>query len=457
MWNFSQLQYLVEVNGIYQWIAVTALCAFACGFIDIFLFTHLFKIEVKKSKKIMVWILDSILRTIVAVLAKPPIYRASEIIITIILFRIFLEKRMEKCICGETINAITIICAETIVSKFLCIFFRDINTYIDIIYSYKYKFCLVISIAIIRTLICLIVKYKKFQINIGENLTSSSKNTIIVISIIGSTLIYMKTIQMTMYITNIPYSFFVINLVSLIIYFYISMKDIVRITKIEEQDLKINNLESYNKTLQIMYDNIRGFRHDYSNFLQALNGYVHANNIEGIKLMCKSATKECMDVNKMGILDPTVINNPAVYSLLTNKYFLAQEEGIDINIEVMIDLKEMEICNYELCKILAILLDNAIEAARECREKVVNIRFVKDNRVNRKLLIIENSYSEKDIDLDKIFEKGYTSKEDTESMHGLGLWNVRRILKSSSNLNLFTSKGELFSQQLEIYEKCEVA
>ena len=42
-------------------------------------------------------------------------------------------------------------------------------------------------------------------------------------------------------------------------------------------------------------------------------------------------------------------------------------------------------------------------------------------------------------------------------MHGLGLWNVRRILKTCSNLNLFTSKGEMFSQQLEIYDKCEVA
>lgn len=454
MWNLSQLQYLVEVNEIYQWIAVTALCAFACGFIDIFLFTHLFKVEVKKSKKIIIWMLDCVLRTLVAVLAKPPIYRASEIIITIILFRIFLEKRMEKCIFGETINAITIICAETFVSKFLCILFHDINTYIDIIYSYKYKFCFIILIAIIRLLLCLIVKYKKIEINIGENLTSSSRNTIISISIIGSTLIYMKTIQMTMYITNIPYSIFVLNLISLIIYFYISMKDIVRITKIEEQDLKINNLESYNKTLQIMYDNIRGFRHDYSNFLQALNGYIQANNMEGIKMMCKSATKECVDVNKMGILDPTVINNPAVYSLLTNKYFLAEEDGIEINVEVMIDLSEMEICNYELCRILAILLDNAIEAARECEEKIVNVRFIKDNRVNRKLLIIENSYCEKDIDLDRIFEKGYTSKEDTESLHGLGLWNVRKILKTCSNLNLFTSKGELFSQQLEIYDNC---
>ena len=31
------------------------------------------------------------------------------------------------------------------------------------------------------------------------------------------------------------------------------------------------------------------------------------------------------------------------------------------------------------------------------------------------------------------------------------LWNVRKILENKYNLDLYTTKGELFSQQLEIY------
>ena len=454
MLNLYELKYLIQINEIYQWLAATAICAIICACIDVFLFTHLFQIKVKKSKIIYTLILNSLMRFIIATFLKPPIYRAIEIVVTIILLRIFLEKRIEKCIFGQAISAITLICSETIFSKVFCILFNNQETYINLIYCYQYKFCLVFAIAVTRAIICLIVKYKKITINITDCLNKKDREIIIFISVIGVALIYFNTVEMTMYISNFPYSIFVLDIVSLVMYFCISMIEIMRITRAQEQDLNIHNLESYNETLSIMYDNIRGFRHDYSNFLQALNGYVHTNNMEGIKIMCKSATKECMDVNKMGILDPNVINNPAVYSLLTNKYFIAQEQGIDINIDVMIDLKEMEICNYELCRILAILLDNAIEAAGECKEKVVNVRFLKDNKVNRKLLIIENSYCEKDIDLDKIFEKGYTSKDDTESMHGLGLWNVRRILKTCNNLNLFTSKGKLFSQQLEIYENC---
>ena len=43
-------------------------------------------------------------------------------------------------------------------------------------------------------------------------------------------------------------------------------------------------------------------------------------------------------------------------------------------------------------------------------------------------------------------------KKDDGKNHGLGLWEVRKILKKNNNLNLFTTKtNKLFKQQLEIY------
>ena len=54
---------------------------------------------------------------------------------------------------------------------------------------------------------------------------------------------------------------------------------------------------------------------------------------------------------------------------------------------------------------------------------------------------------------EKIFEKGYSTKKEKKDNHGLGLWTVRKILNQTDNLSLFTKAGELFSQQLEIYEQ----
>lgn len=46
-------------------------------------------------------------------------------------------------------------------------------------------------------------------------------------------------------------------------------------------------------------------------------------------------------------------------------------------------------------------------------------------------------------------KKGFSTKTGNT---GLGLWEVRQILKRNDNLNLFTSKdSEYFKQQLEIY------
>ena len=233
--------------------------------------------------------------------------------------------------------------------------------------SISYKLFLSIAILIFRLIIYFIVIKKKLQINLSDNLSKKNRNSIIIISIIGQAIIIFNTMEMTMYISDFPYWIFALDIVYLIIYFAISINNILKITKLEEQDIKIQSLEAYNHTLSIMYDNIRGFRHDFGNFVQALNGYVESNNIEGIKNMSKSLLKDCRNVNNMGILDPRIINNPAVYSIITTKYYLAQENNIIMNIEVMIDFKEIEVNSYELCRILSILLDNAIEAAKESK------------------------------------------------------------------------------------------
>lgn len=222
--------------------------------------------------------------------------------------------------------------------------------------------------------------------------------------------------------------------------------------KMKEKNMQIENLKIYNGDITCLYDNVRGFKHDFANFIQALLGYAEIDDIDGIKKMSKSIFTDCKQTNSICFINPIKINNPAIYRLFVNKYILSKEYDINMNVEVDVNVSELKINTYELCKIFAILLDNAIEAARECDEKIINIRILKDCKANRKLLIIENTYKEKGINLDKIFEKGFTTKNVGKTEHGLGLWNVKKILRKRKNLNLFTTKDKMFVQQLEIYE-----
>ena len=231
-----------------------------------------------------------------------------------------------------------------------------------------------------------------------------------------------------------------------------------RTLKLEQAELDLEEQKLYNKTLNILYDNVRGFKHDFGNIMQAIGGYTASNDMAGLKNYYTQLLEDCQIVNDLNILNPEIINNPAIYSLLTSKYHKAEELGIKIHLDVFLDLGNLNINIYELSRILGILLDNAIEASMLSSEKIINIDIRKDNRLNKDLFIIENSYSNKNVNTDEIFEKGYSSKEDhsredsSKNYHGLGLWEVRKIIKKHKNLNLYTTKNNLlFKQQLEIF------
>lgn len=183
-----------------------------------------------------------------------------------------------------------------------------------------------------------------------------------------------------------------------------------------------------------------------------LDGYVDSNDMNGLKGYYSQLLEDCQRVTNLTTLSPEVINNPAVYSLLTAKYHKADELGIKINLQVFLNLNDLNMKIYEFTRVLGILLDNAIEAASSCKEKTINLEIRKDVNSPRQLLIIENTYSNKDVDTTRIFEKGYTTKTDGTQAHGLGLWEVNKILKKNKNLALFTTKNdEFFIQQFEIY------
>lgn len=180
-----------------------------------------------------------------------------------------------------------------------------------------------------------------------------------------------------------------------------------------------------------------------------LVGYITANDMNGLSKYYKSLFNECKNLNNLSVINPEIINNPSIYAILADKYNKANLNNIQFELGVFIDLNSLHIDTYEFTRILGILLDNSIEAAQECDKKYINVRFLMDYRRNRQLVIVENTYNEKDIDTFKIFEKSYSTKPNNT---GLGLWKVNKILNKHDNLAMFTSKDdELFKQQLEIY------
>lgn len=280
-----------------------------------------------------------------------------------------------------------------------------------------------------------------------NKLIPSLNITIIVNLFLGIITLFIFTCIFAIYKDSLPLLLKVLTLISLIIYFLISMYSLIRTNKLEQTSRDLETEKIYNQTLTLLHDNIRCFKHDFDNIVQILGGYIDLNDMEGLKKYYKSLLKECKLTNNLNVLNPQTINNPSIYSLLNNKYYKASEDGITMNFEIFSDLSKINFNIYELSRILGILLDNALEAAKETEEKLINITFRSDNK--KQIFIIENSCADNNISTTKIFEKGYSTKEKNS---GIGLWKVHKILSKNTDIDLFTTvKDNRFKQELSVF------
>ena len=298
-------------------------------------------------------------------------------------------------------------------------------------------------------LIVLAIKYFKFSINILNEFDKKNKSILITNFIFGMFTIIAQLILTIYYIDILPLIFTFFNFICLLLYYSISLYSLLKVTNLIDTTKKLESAEEYNKTLHILHDSVRGFKHDFDNIVTTIGGYIKTNDMDGLEKYYSQLVEDCEKVNNLYILNPDIINNPGIYNLLTTKYAEAEKNDIKVNLTFLLDLNHLHMKIYEFARILGILLDNAIDAASECDEKILNIVFRNDSNNNRNIILIENTFNDKNVNLDDIFKKGVTGKTNHT---GLGLWEIKKILKKNNNINLYTTKDEqYFSQQLEIY------
>lgn len=427
--------------------AVCAPLTFIEAYISMLLFTTILKIKTSKKQNILYVLIFSSIAIFAAFILHTPFNTIINILACPILVIIIYKANLLKAILAEIIPYILFIPSSLLIQKFCNLVFG--LTTEQVLYVPIYKFVLSSLNYLIIYMLYLVFTAKKVNIS-----TTLKNNRILFINtLVGLLAIAIQYFILFSYIEVISVGLLIIGMVTLLLYFFINIYSLSRTTKLEATTEKLEEEQLYNKTLTLLYDNIRGFKHDFNNIVQGIGGYIATDNMEGLKAYYSEVLEDCQRVNNLALLSPEVINNPAIYSLLTSKYHDATELGIKINLEVFMDLSAINMKIYELTRILGILIDNAIEAAKECSEKEIIITFRKDNKKNKQLFIIENTYSNKNVNIDEIFEKGKTSKKTEDSKnHGLGLWEVRQFIKKNKNLDLYTTKSEkYFKQQFEIY------
>ena len=423
--------------------------AFMEATVYMLLFTTILNIECSRKQKLIYIIVASMLGVISSILVPKPLAN----IITFIFFPIavmFIFKvNIVKAIFSEFIPIIIVVILEVFISK---IFY--------VIFNYSYELCA--NIPVFRLVITLIIYfvifliYKiamhfNFNIDAIGNINKKNKKTILINVSFGLIVIFIQMYLVGYYNDKLPSFIVLINIFILIAYCIINLYSIIKSMKLEKTSEDLEQEKLYNKTLQILHDNVRTFKHDFSNIVASIGGYIETEDLIGLKKYYKQLLQDCHLMNNLSSLSPNMINNPAVYAILANKYYAADNAGIKINLECFIDFNNLHMGIYEFSKILGILMDNAIEASSECPKKLIDVVIREDYNQSRQLLIIKNTYLNKKVDINKIYEKGFSTKANNT---GLGLWEVNKIISKHKNLARFTTKSkDFFEQQIEIYSK----
>lgn len=131
-------------------------------------------------------------------------------------------------------------------------------------------------------------------------------------------------------------------------------------------------VETHYAEVENMYRQIRGWRHDYRNHIQAMKAYAAKGDWDAI---CRYLDELDTDLNTVDTVIKT--GNPMTDAILNSKISLARSKAITVRCDAQIPVK-LKMSELDLCCILGNLFDNAIEASLALPEEQRLIRVYMD-------------------------------------------------------------------------------
>lgn len=206
--------------------------------------------------------------------------------------------------------------------------------------------------------------------------------------------------------------------------------------QMEHEKQEQNNLQEYIKQVEGMYEGLRTFKHDYINILAALSGYLEDEDYSGLKKYFDEyimPTNQKINRDNYRLVQLSNVKQNSIKGILASKLIYAHTIGVDVYIDIVEEIDNIGINPVDFARIIGVYLDNAIEAVNECEVKEIKLNIVRgDNSIT---VIIMNTFIDQGIPVSQYEKKYFSTKGDDR---GLGLYNVKEILRQYKNICKFT-------------------
>ena len=230
----------------------------------------------------------------------------------------------------------------------------------------------------------------------------------------------------------------------MILYYFKTKNKLNKVS--DKYSVAIKSLKDY-ETMMTKY---RVANHENKNLLLTVRAMI-LNKEKDIPKFIDNIIEDKYEDDEKLLFQMSVIPAGGLRATIYSEIIKINENNIKYSLHIdrkfkAVDLIELDTSTtIDVCKIIGVFIDNAIEEVTKLKRKEISISFyIENNNLNIK---ISNNYG-KNFDITKIGIEGYTTKRDG---HGYGLSLVNNIVRKNSLLehNMEVNK-KYFSQIISI-------
>ena len=223
---------------------------------------------------------------------------------------------------------------------------------------------------------------------------------------------------------------------------------------LKQKKFEQEHLQTYTDEIVGLYNEIRGFRHDYAGMLVSMQMAIDSRDLQEIdrvynEVLVKANHKLRSD--KYTYFDLNNIEDSALRSLVAQSIVYARNNGVEFTLEVKDIITRLPIDLLDLVRIMSVLLNNAVEGSADSYKKQMEVAVIKME--TETVIVIQNSCKMTMTPSGDLFALGFSTKGRNR---GVGLNNVKELLDKYNNIILETEmEGSTFRQIIRFKREFE--
>jgi signal transduction histidine kinase len=223
----------------------------------------------------------------------------------------------------------------------------------------------------------------------------------------------------------------------------ISIIDFIERDKVLKLNYQFKIQEANVRNMEKIINILRESQHDIGNHLNTILSMTQTEDINNLK---KINSYVCSINNNIKLSYKSYdTGNDYINGLLAVKYNYVQEKGIKFEVDFEAKLSLIDLSDHALISIMSNIIDNAAQAIENESSKDKKFISVSGYIENDKyiLSICNNGPAIPEQCLGKIFESGYSTKDNENKDHGFGLYIVKQyVVENAGEISVSSSEDE---------------